>query len=322
MTNYTTFEKSAALDSTTGFEHLFAVIPVTWISSFVIGIGSALVISYLRSKPPLSQTVMDYAIGMLLIWLVSNSIFVSSYLTLAVVFKDCGEVVASLIGYAVPASGQITFIHFCAIFILQAMIVRNPEFLGSAGCEKMVKYGMAIIVPLVIGLIYTTLYFGFQPLGPYIILRGMGSHSINYHWARLRFCTDIPIGIASTLSFIITTKIRRDSAIESNHILSTKGVLVSVMGLLLIGGLTYLFVFIHILNSAIFLLPLLIHIIKSVCIMIMAFSHPSVRSHISNMHLLRNITLLLSVRQSRQVGINEEELNRETNERQTNGMSD
>ena len=79
------------------------------------------------------------------------------------------------------------------------MIVRNPEFLGSARCEKMVKY--------VIGLIYTTLYFGFQPLGPYIILRGMGSHSINYHWARLRFCTDIPIGIASTLSFIITTKI-------------------------------------------------------------------------------------------------------------------
>ena len=197
MTNYTTLEKSAAIDSATRFEHLFAVIPITWISSFVIGFGSALVISYLRSKPPLSQTVMDYAIGIYIIWLVSNSIFVSSYLTLAIVFKDCGEVIASLIGYAVPASGHITFIHLCAIFILQAMIVRNPEFLGSARCEKTVKYGMTMIVPLVIGLIYTTLYFGFQPLGPYIILRGLGSNSINYHWAKLRLCTDIPIGIAS-----------------------------------------------------------------------------------------------------------------------------
>ena len=150
----------------------------------------------------------------------------------------------------------------------------------------------------------------------------MSSHSISYHWAKLRLCTDIPIGIASTLSFIITTKIRQDNAIESNHILSTKGVLLSVMGMLLIVGLTYLFVFIHILESARILLPLLVNIIKSVCTMIMAFSHPSVRNHISNLHLLRNITILLSVRQSRQVGINEEELNRVTNERQTTGVSD
>ena len=94
------------------------------------------------------------------------------------------------------------------------------------------------------------------------------------------------------------------------------------MGLLLIGGLTYLFVFIHILESARILLPLLVNIIKSVCTMIMAFSHPSVRNHISNLNLLRNITILFSVRQSRQVGINEEESNRVTNERQTNGVSD
>ena len=205
---------------------------------------------------------------------------------------------------------------------LQAMIVRNPEIIGSARCEKIVKYGMTIIVPLVIGLIYTTLFFGFPPLGPYIILRGMGSHSINYRWAQIRFCTDLPIGIASALSLIITTKIRRDNAIESNHILSTKGVLVSVMGLLLIGALTYWFVFILILENAMILLPLLVNIMKSVWIMIMAFSHPSVRNHISNLYLLRNIALLLSVRQSRQVGINEEELHRETNERQTNGVSD
>ena len=67
MMNYTTFEKSVAIDSATRFGHLSAVIPITWITSFLIVFGSALIISYLRSKPPLSQTVMDYAIGKTLI---------------------------------------------------------------------------------------------------------------------------------------------------------------------------------------------------------------------------------------------------------------
>ena len=246
---------------------------------------------------------MDYATGISLISLVSSSVLASSYLTLAIVFKDCGEVIASLIGYAVPATGQITNIHFCAIFIIQAMIVKNPEFLGSTRCERMVIFGLTIIVPLVVGVIYTTLFFCYKPPGLYCILHGMDSRSINYHWVHLRFCIEIPLGIASALSFLITTRIRQDSAIQSNHILSTTGLLVSFMGLLLIFVLAYLFAFIYMLESTIILLPLLINIMKSVYIMIMVFSHPSVRNHIANRHFLRNITILLSVRRSRQTDI-------------------
>ena len=42
---------------------IYSVIPITWTLWAVTILESLIIIGYLRSKPPLSQTIMDFMIG-------------------------------------------------------------------------------------------------------------------------------------------------------------------------------------------------------------------------------------------------------------------
>ena len=289
-----------------------------WTVSSVIIYGSALVISYLRSKPPLSHTVMDYANEIFFICYIPSSIFLSIYITLAIVLIDSGEVAAALIGYSVPACGEITFTQLCAIFIIQAMLVKNPQYLNNEKFETMIKFGMAIIIPVSIGVIYTTLYFCFKPLGHYSTLREIEDHNVHQYWLGLKLGINLPLGIASAVSLLRTMRILQNNSIQSNHILSTKEVLLTVIGLMLIAAFAYTLIYIFLVESTTIMLPVLINTLKCVFVITVVFSHPSIRNHVSTQFLIRNIVILWSVRQARQT--DDIELHGVSNQRQTNGM--
>ena len=42
---------------------VYSLVPIPWAASAVITLECLIIVSYLRSKPPLSQTIMDFMIG-------------------------------------------------------------------------------------------------------------------------------------------------------------------------------------------------------------------------------------------------------------------
>ena len=149
-------------------EELYPAIP--WILSSITVFGSMVIINYLRSKPLLSQTVMDYANKILFLYSIGNPVLVSFFVTLALVSSDCGEVLVSIIGYTIPASVDIIFVQVSVIFIIQAMMLKNPEYLENSRFENIVRCIVSVVIPLASGIFYTIVYFVAGPTGIYVVL--------------------------------------------------------------------------------------------------------------------------------------------------------
>ena len=112
-------------------EQFYPALPLTWILGSLVMFGCTVIISYIRSKPLLSQTVMDYANLLFFIFNAISTVLMSIFITLAIVTSDCGEALASIIGYTVPASVDIVFTQLCSIFIIQAIMAKYPEYLDN-----------------------------------------------------------------------------------------------------------------------------------------------------------------------------------------------
>ena len=284
-------------------EQFYPLIPLIWILLLLIVFGCFVIISYLRSKPPLSQTVMDYANMITFIYFLPQSVLTALYITLAIQSLDYGEFMASWIGYSIPAFGDITTVQICTILIIQAIMIKNPEYLDNGTFEKTVKCIMTVVIPLYNGIIYTCLYIASEPTAFYITLRRFDHNHINYKVVLIRVCTFLPVVFATALNLLYTIKIQQENFIQSNHILNTRVVLVTVIGNLVLFGLTYAFV------SKIFpfqdiisiLFPMVLAVIKSVFIVTIMLTHNGVRGYLSNLYLIRNFTTLLTVRQVRQI---------------------
>ena len=72
--------------------HFF--IPIVWTVSALTLSGSAIAISYLNSKPPLSRTIMDCVNLVCFAHIVIYGLVTPVHLSLVIVFKDCGEVLS------------------------------------------------------------------------------------------------------------------------------------------------------------------------------------------------------------------------------------
>ena len=285
-------------------EQFYPVIPLIWILTLLIVFGCFVIISYLRSKPPLSQTVMDYANMITFIYFLPDSVLTALYITLAIQSLDYGEFMASWIGYSIPAFGDITSIQICTILIIQAVMIKNPEYLDNSRFENTVKCIMAVVIPLYNGIIYTCLYIVSEPTGFYRTLCCKDDHHPNYKLILARVCAYSPLGFASALNLLHTMKIQRDNFIQSNHILNVRVVLVTLIGHFFLIGLVYTSVFSKTFPfQDIFsiLARMVLVVTKSVFMITIVLTHNGVRGYLSNLYLIRNFTTLLSVRQVRQI---------------------
>ena len=78
-------------------------IPLIWTVSALTLSGSAIAISYLNSKPPLSRTIMDYVNQVCFAHIIMYGLVTPVHLSLVIIFKDCGEIL----------SGKVTNTFLC-----------------------------------------------------------------------------------------------------------------------------------------------------------------------------------------------------------------
>ena len=285
-------------------DQLYPLIPLVWILTLLITFGCFVIISYLRSKPPLSQTVIDYANMFAFIYFIPDGVITAVYITLAIQALDYGEVIASLIGYSIPAFGDIIYVQISAILIIQAIMIKNPEYLDNSRFENTVKCIIAVVIPLYNGIIYTCLYIVSEPTGFYRTLRYHDYHHPNYKLILARVCAYLPLGFASAFNLLHTIKIQQDNFIQSNHILNVRVVLVTSIGHLFLVVLIYTVVFsktFPVQDIFSILARMVLVVIKTVFMITIVLTHNGVRGYLSNLYLIRNFTTLLSVRQVRQI---------------------
>ena len=298
-------------------KQFLSAIPLTWILTSLTIFGSAVIISYLKSKPLLSQSVMDFAIKIFFIFSTTNSLLTSIFITFAQTSSDLGEVMASIIGYTLPASVDIILCQLCAIFIIQAIVVKSPEYLGNNTFENIVKSFMTVVIPLWNGIIYTTLYFVTDPTGPvynpvYITLRGINYPPTPSKLFLIRGITYLPIGFTSALNLLYTIRIQRESFIQSNHIMNSKVVLFNFVGQFMIAANLYAYAYFELIDhteaTILILIALIMQITKTLFIAAIVLSHNSVRAHLANLCLIRNFSILFSLRQVRQIDVNQRDV--------------
>ena len=292
-------------------EQFYPAIPPTWILGSLEVLGCAVTISYLRSKPPLSQTVMDYANKIFFIFSAVSTVLMSIFITLAVVSSDCGEALASIIGYTGPASMDTGFAQLCSIFIIQAIMARYPELLVNNTFENIIKCIMGAGIPLCNAIIYTILYFVADPTEMYTVLRGIGDQEKAFSKI-VRACIYFPLGFASTLILLYTIRMQQNNFIQPNHILNAKAVIVSFVGQSVIRAL--LNILLHFQYSGlnhdttVFLITFVLLVIKSVFHIVIVLIHNDVRAYMSNLYPISGFTALWSLRQVRQIDVNQRDV--------------
>ena len=94
---------------------------------------------YLKSKPPLSQTVMDPANEMCFGMILLNSLIRTINTTLTTLFADFGHAMTTIWSVAVVASSMSMGMEHIANITVQLLIVKRPSRLENATFEKWIK---------------------------------------------------------------------------------------------------------------------------------------------------------------------------------------
>ena len=125
-------------------------------------------------------------------------------------------------------------------------------------------------------------------------------------------CVYLPLGFASTITLLHTIRMQQNNFIQPNHILNTKVVLTSVVGQILIATIIYAFEQFEYLgithDIAIILINLVMIVVKSSFVIAIALSHNNVRAHFSNILPISCFTSLWSLRQVRQINVNQRDV--------------
>ena len=128
----------------------------------------------------------------------------------------------------------------------------------------------------------------------------------------VRGCIYLPVGFASTITLLHTIRMQQNNFIQPNHILNTKVVLISVVGQILIAAIIYAFEQFEYLgithDMTIILINLVLLLVKSSFVIAVALSHNNVRAHISNIWPISYFISLCSLRQVRQINVNQRDV--------------
>ena len=230
---------STAGDVVHNTDPIYSVILIAWTITSVNILECLIIINYLLTKPPLSQTIMDYMNAAFFIGAIPWSILMSLCATLFTVFQDPGEILGSLVAYSMPAFGDNLIFQMTAIFVVQTIMSKKPSLLENEKFNTIVKCFFAFIIPISITCLYLFACLSGIRFPFYSIVRGTEQIS-SLTWPVIRLIAMLPLLIA----FIIPRGCLRLEETgrneRSNHILNTTGVLIVTIGQLLIWTLVYL----------------------------------------------------------------------------------
>ena len=254
-----------------------------------------MIIGYLKSKPPLSKTIMDFVNMVCFASYIPTCLTLSIGVTTALVFEDCGHVIASGLAIVMPTTSVNLQIQLTSNFIVQSLIILYPNFLEDPGFENGVKFLVTAIIPLFSLVLYVVLYCHGIMVGAYHMLRGTLTQ---YRLLTLlRFSFNMLTFVVCAVSRCWIMKIRNESGVQENSVISLKMNLVMMAQCIcpLLLAASYRLIKDVIKISPMF--PLAFHF----CVVMMACFHPSVINYISNLYPFNLLTQCCSLRRVRRV---------------------
>ena len=152
--------------------HLIVVlITSAWIIFALTVIGILVTIGYLKSKPPLCQTIMDYVNIICFTSFIPSSLFFALGLTINNIFEDSGEIIASILAVSMPASTTNLQLQLTFSFIVQSLLVVNPSYLDGQYFQNIVL-ATTMVIPVASFILYTYLFIQGGTSFVYVLLRG------------------------------------------------------------------------------------------------------------------------------------------------------
>ena len=284
---------------------VYSLVPIPWVASAVITLECFLIISYLRSKPPLSQTIMDFMIGAFFIGSIPWSMLVALFANCLMLFQDSGEILGSLVSYVTPAIGDNLLFQLTTIFVVQAIMVKRTTLLESEHFNTVIKGIFIFVIPTYSICLHLYAYLAGFHNNFYIVARGMCAQT-HHTWSIMRLCSMMPLLIAFIISRVwlrLSEHPRNEE--RSNHILNTKGVLIITIGHISVGKLVFLLMELKKSLRYASLIPVGSLTLASVFGGVVIINHPSIRNHICQMYPFNVVSRRITIRHLRQVGNNE-----------------
>ena len=125
----------------------YQVAAIILVINFATAYFSLKVISYLRSKPLLSQTVMDYSNMAVFYSIIINSFVKAVAMTATVFLSDSGEAIGLVMGWLNRTFNLNLMFQLLANTVIQLSIFKNPSRLENSSFETGVKCLTTCLVP-------------------------------------------------------------------------------------------------------------------------------------------------------------------------------
>ena len=278
----------------------YSVIPIAWAVNFITICQDLIIISYLRSKPTSSKTIMDFMNAAFFIGRIPWSTLMTLHVTLLTLFQDSGEVLGSLVAYSTPAFGDNLICQLTAIFIVQAILVKKPNLMENEYFDMILKCVLIVFIPGYTTCLYWFAYLTGIQVPFYNVIRGMKVKS-SFYWSVLRLFAMLPLLIGFIVSRGCLRMHKTERNVGSNHILNTTGVLFITIGQMIIGVLVFVLIELRKLLYYAKMLPLGSLILSSIFGGIVIISHGSVRNHMCRFYPFNILSREIAIRQRRQV---------------------
>ena len=278
----------------------YILIGAAWVMAGGIILGSSVIIKYLRSKPLLSQTVMDYANTAFFVSVIPSSISLAVIITSTVLFEDCGKIIGSVLGYVAPAILDQVHIQLLGNFVVQALMIKKPSLIENETFENVVKLILSIIIPLGLVGVYTYGYWQGFITALYRVVRGVNALPTQEFsiWLYLKAILNLLMALMFLISGIQLWISRYDET--GGHVLFNKVTLITITVQIVISiPLSVAIIKTGIFSNLLSLLVLTMHVTFVITIMV---SHDGIRNYI--VHRLPSLTYLrqvCAVRQARRV---------------------
>ena len=284
---------------------LIFLIPSAWLMVGLTTVGVLLIVGYLKSKPPLAQTILDNVNAVCFTSITLSSLSFTICVTLKVMFEDSGEVIASILAIAVPSSTTNLQMQMTLSFIIQSLLVIDSSYLEGEHLENTVMIGTWII-PTTIIIVYTFLQTQGVKGFIYDFLRG----TLTQDWI---IGLELPTGrilVTSTLLVVCAVtrlwllKIRYETHEQENSVMNSKVTLAIMVHCLCVSCTVSLAAFFTILKlfPNFHLFAMMIGILSYfIIVALSAFTNTHVRTYTTSLYPFSLISQLRSLRQQRRV---------------------
>lgn len=151
----------------------YGFLAVNWALTLISTVFTALVVSYINSKPPALKTIMDFVNVFFLNIFMAASAASFVIISLNTLLTDSGEFIAVAMSLLILTIGKILQLIVLSIVVLQVLCTWYPWMLESSVFETVYKSVVAVAIPSVSLMVTLGIfYLGFVPPVWYYLLRG------------------------------------------------------------------------------------------------------------------------------------------------------